>query len=224
MEPMQQQFAQVARKINYSLPQIALVSNLTGELICKEAYPEEGGIASPDYWVRHVREPVRFADGIATLQQQNVKVFLEIGPKPILSGLVQHCFDFLDHNDLANHPLILPSLRPNQPNWQTLLESLGQLYALGVKVDWAGFDRDYSRQQVRLPTYAWKRQRYWIEKQTTQVLETTKVRPSTAIREHLEQGNVQQIVNLLAAKDALSAVAREAVGRCCFYTAFRRRM
>lgn len=206
MAPMQQEFAQVAREINYSPPKIALVSNLTGDLISDESALEEGAIASPAYWVNHVCNPVRFADGVATMQAQDVRVFLEVGPKPTLSGLVQQCFDETAHRD---RPLTIPTLRPNQPNWQTLLESLGKLYALGVQVDWAGFDRDYARRKVRLPTYAWKRQRYWIEEQAAPLLETTEIRPSTTIVQHLEQGNVQQIVDLLAATDALSADARE---------------
>lgn len=208
MEPMQQEFAQVAREINYSPPKIAIVSNLTGDLISSESSLDEGGIASPAYWVNHVCNPVRFADGVATMQAQDVRVFLEIGPKPTLSGLVQLCFDEAANRD---RPVTLPTLRPNQPNWQTLLESLGQLYTLGVQVHWAGFDRDYFRCLVRLPTYAWKRQRYWIEKQAAPLLETTKLCPSTAIVEHLKQGNVQQIVDLLVAKDVLSGDAREAL-------------
>ena len=206
MEPMQQEFAQIAREINYSPPKIALVSNLTGDLIADESSLEEGGIASPAYWVNHVCNPVRFADGVATMQAQDVRVFLEVGPKPTLSGLVQQYFDEVAHSD---RPVIIPTLRPNQPNWQTLLESLGQLYALGVQVDWVGFDGDYARHKVRLPTYAWKRQRYWIEKQAASLLETTEIRPATAIVEHLEQGNVPEIVDLLGGTDVLSDEARE---------------
>jgi malonyl CoA-acyl carrier protein transacylase len=208
MEPMQQEFAQIAREINYSLPQIAFISNLTGELISKQVDAEEG-VASPAYWVRHIREPVRFADSIATLQQHDINVFLELGPKPTLSGLVQHCFDVFDHDVHANHPLILPSLRPNSSNWQTLLESLSQLYTLGIQVDWAGFDRDYVRHLVSVPTYTWKRQRYWIEKQADPHSTGRTIRPSTAIVEYLEQGNVQQIVDLLTATNTLSAIAKE---------------
>nr|AHN91574.1 polyketide synthase [Cylindrospermopsis raciborskii CHAB358] len=206
MKPMEQEFAQVAREINYSPPKIALVSNLTGDLISPESSLEEGVIASPGYWVNHLCNPVLFADGIATMQAQDVQVFLEVGPKPTLSGLVQQYFDEVAHSD---RPVTIPTLRPKQPNWQTLLESLGQLYALGVQVNWAGFDRDYARRKVSLPTYAWKRQRYWLEKQSAPLLETTQVRPATAIVEHLEQGNVPKIVDLLAATDVLSGEARK---------------
>lgn len=160
MEPMQQEFAQVAKEINYSPPKIALVSNLTGDLISDESSLEEGGIASPTYWVRHIREPVRFADGIATLQQQDVNVFLELGPKPTLSGVIEQYFDEMADCD---RPIIIPSLQPQQSNWETLLQGLGRLYMLGVPVDWVGFDGDYARHQVRLPTYAWNRQSYWVE-------------------------------------------------------------
>ena len=61
----------------------------------------------------------------------------------------------------------LPSLRPNQSDWQQMLHSLGELYVRGVKVDWLGFDQDYPRNKVVLPTYPFQRQRYWIESSET---------------------------------------------------------
>ncbi|MEL7039730.1 MAG: polyketide synthase dehydratase domain-containing protein, partial [Cyanobacteria bacterium J06592_8] len=55
------------------------------------------------------------------------------------------------------------SLTPKQENWQSLLSSLSQLYVAGVSVNWSGFDQDYSRQRVALPTTPFQRQRYWFE-------------------------------------------------------------
>lgn len=168
MEPMLDAFRAVAGTITYHAPTTPLISNVTGQL----AGPE---VTTPDYWVRHVRDTVRFADGTATLHAQGIDLLLEIGPKPTLLGLVE---SFVirhsssvdgqrsnDHGAMTTErlPVLLPTLREQQPNWQTLLDTLGELYVHGVAVDWAAFDRDYQRQRVTLPTYAFQRQRYWVE-------------------------------------------------------------
>ena len=74
------EFEQVARQVKFTAPQGKLISNLTGELATSE-------IATPQYWCRHLREPVRFAASMETLQQQGVEVFVELGPKPTLLGM-----------------------------------------------------------------------------------------------------------------------------------------
>ena len=60
-------------------------------------------------------------------------------------------------------PLYLPSLREGHSDWQQMLTNLGELYVRGVKIDWIGFDKDYTRRKVVLPTYPFQRQRYWVE-------------------------------------------------------------
>ena len=146
MEPMLAEFRAVAKTVGYVQPQIELISNVTGQLT---------DIANADYWVNHVRQPVQFAAGMNTLAAQSYDTFIEIGPKPVLLGMGRACLPEME-------ALWLPSLRPNA-DWQTLLSSLGQLYASGATVDWAGFDRSHPRQMVRLPNYPFQRQRYWIE-------------------------------------------------------------
>ncbi|WP_404785485.1 aminotransferase class I/II-fold pyridoxal phosphate-dependent enzyme [Altericista sp. CCNU0014] len=147
MEPMLAEFARVASEVAYARPRTSLISNLTGDLIGPE-------IATPEYWCLHVRQPVRFAASMETLQRQEYKIFLEIGPKPVLLGMGRTCLPEGDR-------LWLPSLRPGQLDWQQMLQSLGALYLHNAGVDWAGFDRDYVRQWVNLPTYPFQRQRYW---------------------------------------------------------------
>lgn len=149
IEPMVAEFEQVARQVKFAAPQGKLISNLTGELATSE-------IATPQYWCRHLREPVRFTTSMETLQQQGVEVFVELGPKPTLLGMGRACLP-------ENNQLWLPSLRPGQEDWQQLLSSLAQLYVRGVPVNWLGFDQDYTRHRLQLPTYPWQRQRYWIE-------------------------------------------------------------
>ena len=152
MEPMLADFRQVATTITYHQARLGLVSNVTGKLADAE-------VMTPGYWVRHVREAVRFADGMATLHEQGVDTFLEIGPKPVLVGMAQESIDKVN----GRQPAMLPSLREEQSDWQQMLESLGALYVAGMKIDWIGFDKDYQRRKVVLPTYPFQRQRYWVE-------------------------------------------------------------
>ncbi|WP_424097237.1 SDR family NAD(P)-dependent oxidoreductase [Moorena producens] len=151
MAPMLAEFEAVAHQITYHQPKIPVISNITGLRADKS-------IATANYWVNHVLEPVRFAQSMETLHQLGYEIFLEIGPKPILLGMGRQCLP-------AEFGVWLPSLREGVEEWQQMLSSLGQLYVQGVKVDWSGFDRDYSRQKVVLPTYPFQRERYWVETQ-----------------------------------------------------------
>ena len=157
MEPMLADFAAVARTIQYASPRIKLVSNLTGKLAAST-------LATPEYWVQHVRQPVAFAAGMATLQAQGCQVFIEIGPKPTLLGMGRQSLDSsTPETEMPHAPTLwLPSLRPGQEEWQTLLTSLGTLYSHGHTVDWQGLDRQTERRKVVLPTYPFQRQRYWL--------------------------------------------------------------
>ena len=151
MEPMLSEFAGIAREIRYSLPRLPIVSNLTGAQIRED-------IATPDYWVQQVRQPVRFASGMQTLRTLGISAYLEAGPQPVLLGMGRLC---LQQADI----LWLPSLRRGMPDWESMLDSLGQLYAHGWDVDWQGFERDYApaRRRVALPTYPFEQQRYFSE-------------------------------------------------------------
>ncbi|MGF1481204.1 MAG: thioester reductase domain-containing protein [Cyanophyceae cyanobacterium] len=153
MEPMLADFEAVASEVTYFPPTVKLISNVTGALATAE-------IATPQYWCRHLRQPVRFADGIKVLQAQ-ADIGLECGPKPILTGMGRLA---VENDGNTYTPLRwLASLEPRRSPWQTLLQSLAQLYVGGVAVDWMGFDRDYHRCRVVLPTYPFQRQRYWFK-------------------------------------------------------------
>ncbi|HEY9669421.1 MAG TPA: SDR family NAD(P)-dependent oxidoreductase, partial [Coleofasciculaceae cyanobacterium] len=155
MEPMLSTFERATSKVEYSSPQIKLISNVTGEFATTE-------VMNPKYWCRHVRLPVKFAQGMQTLHQQGYDLFVEIGPKPILLGMGRHCLPDVGMNgSSALH--WLPSLSPSQDDWQQLLQTLGALYVRGVAVDWSSFDRDYPRRRLQLPSYPFQRQRYWVE-------------------------------------------------------------
>jgi acyl transferase domain-containing protein/acyl-CoA synthetase (AMP-forming)/AMP-acid ligase II/pimeloyl-ACP methyl ester carboxylesterase/acyl carrier protein len=148
MQPIISEFAEVAGKMSYSLPQIEIISNVTGTKITED-------IATADYWVNHILKPVQFAQSIEVLAEEGCDVFLEIGAKPILLGMGRQCLP-------KNDGLWLPSLRPRQEDWQQLLQSLSTLVLAGVAIDWRGFYGDNSYQRLLIPTYPFQRQRYWL--------------------------------------------------------------
>ncbi len=150
VEPILDEFERAAAELTYAAPQIDLVSTLSGRLATGE------DATTARYWRRHLREPVRFADAIAALHEQGYEVFVEIGPHPTLLGMGRRCLG----EDVGTW---LPSLRQGQDDWEQILESLSQLYALGAPVAWDGFDRDYPRHRLVLPTYPFERQSYWVE-------------------------------------------------------------
>lgn len=151
MDPILDEFESVAQKVRFASPQIGLVSNVTGRM----AGPE---ILTARYWREHLRAAVRFADSIATLDQDGYRLFLEVGPHPTLTGMARRCLP-------EGRATWLASLRKGRSDWSAMLENLGQLYVNGLKVDWAGFERDYAsaRRRVVLPTYPFQRERYWLE-------------------------------------------------------------
>jgi len=149
MEPMLEPFKKTAETLQYVSPRTGLISNVTGTLATG------ADVASADYWCRHIRQPVRFNESIQALVQKGCQIFVEIGPSPILSGMGVRCLP-------EGQGAWLPSLRNGQDDWALMLQSLGGLYTQGVAVDWKGFDSQYPRQRLRLPTYPFQRERYWI--------------------------------------------------------------
>ncbi|MFD5394843.1 SDR family NAD(P)-dependent oxidoreductase [Streptomyces sp. NPDC127097] len=154
MDPMLAEFRTVLNQLTYSDAQLPVVSNVTGSL----ADPAE--LRDPEYWVRHVREAVRFHDGIqAAHADGGVTTFLELGPDGVLSAMGQDC---LPQTATATAPTTLqPSLRKDRPEPVALLHALGVVHARGVPVDWTPLFP--GARTVELPTYAFQRRRYWLE-------------------------------------------------------------
>uniref|UniRef100_UPI00131D7331 SDR family NAD(P)-dependent oxidoreductase n=1 Tax=Amycolatopsis anabasis TaxID=1840409 RepID=UPI00131D7331 len=146
MDAMLAEFAEVAASVEYRAPGIPVVSNVSGQL--------DGELATPEYWVRHVREAVRFADGVRTLAEQGVTRFLEIGPDGTLTGLAQESLD---------ESVLVPALRRDRDEPRTLLTALARLHAHGVDIDWAAFFAGSGARRIDLPTYAFQGDRYWPE-------------------------------------------------------------
>ncbi len=150
VEPVLEPLRTALEKVPFGAPAIPLLSNLTGAL-----WPWDRPLDT-DYWLRHARQPVLFADGVRALYGLGYRTFLEVGPAPTLLGLVR---EVLTGDDV----LMLPSLRPKYDDWEVLLGSLGRLYVEGAEVDWAGFDRDHARARTALPHYPFAATRCWHE-------------------------------------------------------------
>jgi len=149
MAPMQAAFLDELRGLEWQSPGLDLVSNVTGKVIGAQ-------LADPRYWVEHVLAPVRFGPAVEELGRLGCDVLLEIGPHPTLlamAGQVQ----------LPRSLPALPSLRRNHDEWFTLLSSAAHLYALGAPIDWQAFDAPFRRLHVDVPTYPFRRDRYWTE-------------------------------------------------------------
>jgi len=152
MEPMLEEFREVAQGIDYGEAQIEIVSNLSGEVLDWE-------LTDPGYWVAHVREAVRFADGVAELGRLGVTRFLELGPDGVLTAMAELALG----EELAEGAVFAPALRAGGDEPQALLAFLTAADGAGVEVDWEAFFATSGARVVDLPTYAFQRQRFWLQ-------------------------------------------------------------
>ncbi|MFJ9520410.1 type I polyketide synthase [Kitasatospora sp. NPDC101801] len=143
------EFRAVLATIRFQQPQLTLISNLTG----KVARPAQ--LADPEYWVRHIGEPVAFEAGMRAVERRGKHVFVEIGPSTALTTLARKCVAADEHRWLS-------SLHPKEQDGLTVLRSLAQMYTAGQPVSWSGFHRDQHRRRIGLPLYAFDRKRYWL--------------------------------------------------------------
>nr|WP_234319205.1 type I polyketide synthase [Streptomyces sp. NRRL F-2305] len=154
MDAMLEDFERVTRSVSYTAPTLPLVSNLTGET----AAPER--VCDPGYWVEHVRGAVRFGDGVRTLAARGATRYLELGPDGVLCSLAQDTFDALaDDNRPA--PAAVPALRTGRDEERSLIGAVARLHAAGQPLDWAALLDGTGARRVDLPTYAFRRRRFW---------------------------------------------------------------
>nr|APD71676.1 type I polyketide synthase 11 [Streptomyces sp.] len=151
MDGVLDEFRAVAAKLTFHAPRIPVVSNVTGTLATDEE------LASPDYWARHIRQAVRFHDGIRYLEEHGVTTLLEVGPDSVLSALAQESFENPDTAEAV------PALRRERPEADSLVKALGRLHNRGVGVDWEVFFAGTGARRVALPTYAFQHDRYWLQ-------------------------------------------------------------
>ncbi|MGF1938039.1 MAG: polyketide synthase [Nostoc sp. ChiQUE02] len=154
MSPILEEFVQLLKTVQLNPPRIGFISNVTGSWIT------DAQATNPNYWSQHLRQTVRFSDGISQLLEQFAGVFLEVGPGRTLSTFTtQH----LDINAKQRVLTSLGHIKKQESDVSYLLQTLGKLWLFGVDIDWSGFYTHEQRHRLPLPTYPFERQRYWID-------------------------------------------------------------
>lgn len=153
MRPIMGSFAEALRRVELKPPNLPYISNVTGTWVCAAEATD------PAYWTRHLRETVRFADGLGHLLQDGDYVLLEVGPGSTLGALAKR------HPAHSPQSVVLPSMRRpgERPGYQLLLHTLGSLWLAGVRIAGDKFFAHERRGRIALPTYPFERQRHWIE-------------------------------------------------------------
>lgn len=149
VEPILERFERDVAAARLSAPRLRLVSNVTGRV----AQGDE--VTRPTYWRRHVREAVRFGDGLQSLAELRPDVAIEIGPHPTLLSFASAVFG-------DSGPLRVASLRKDAPDWEHVLQALGSIYLAGAQIDWRAVGEGPTRHLVDLPTYPFQRERCWF--------------------------------------------------------------
>ena len=148
MEPMLEEFAAVVADIEPRRPRFGLVSNLTGQLA-------DAGYGSPRYWVQHVREPVRFFEGVCAVEAAGAEIFLELGPGAALTAAV-------DQSLSAERAVSLATMPKDRPETASALGAAGQLFTRGLDLNWAAVFAGLDARRIELPTYGFVRERFWL--------------------------------------------------------------
>nr|WP_254125418.1 type I polyketide synthase [Amycolatopsis sp. CA-230715] len=153
MEPMLARFDQVAREVTFRPPFVPIVSTVTGAAVA----PDE--LCSPGYWVDQVRRAVRFHDGMRTLSERGVNLFLDLGPDGALAAMGEDCLA-----DRASGSVrVVPGCRKDVPEDQALVGAVAELHSHGAPVDWRALFGAVPRLGADLPGYAFQRERYWLD-------------------------------------------------------------
>ncbi|WP_369214871.1 type I polyketide synthase [Streptomyces flavofungini] len=147
MEPMLEEFRAVVAGLSPQPPGLPVVSNLTGAV----AGADE--LCSAAYWVRHVREAVRFADGVRALHEAGATRFLELGPDGVASAMAR--------DSLPEEAVTVAAQRRTASGEDALVDAVAKLHGHGVRVDWAAFFAGLGARRTELPTYAFQRRRFW---------------------------------------------------------------
>nr|WP_281257009.1 type I polyketide synthase [Streptomyces alboverticillatus] len=156
MDGMLDEFATVAKELDFRAPRLPIVSNITGRLA------DADEIRTPAYWVRQVRSAVRYADGVDSLHGRDVTTYLEVGPGGVLSALTRHCLD--RRTTVAGQDIAaVASLPRGRGETEAVLEAAARLHVRGIRVDWQEVYKGWGGAPAVLPTYAFQRERYWPE-------------------------------------------------------------
>ncbi|MFI5783954.1 SDR family NAD(P)-dependent oxidoreductase [Nocardia sp. NPDC051570] len=153
MEPMLAEFGAVVAGVAAADPTIAIVSTLTGRLVTAAE------LRSPDYWVRHAREAVRFADAVTTLARRGVSTFVELGPDAVLTAMGPDCLADDDADDIV----FTAVARRGRPDDTELLTAVATMHTRGATLDWTALNPNGSAARIDLPTYPFQHRRFWLD-------------------------------------------------------------
>ncbi|MFB7273947.1 type I polyketide synthase, partial [Streptomyces sp. NPDC056244] len=185
MAGMLDAFRTVAGQLTYSAPEIPLISNLTGTLATAEQ------ICSPEYWVSHVREAVRFADCVRTLRDAGVTTFLELGPGGALSAMARDTLG--DSDDAA----LVPLLRADRTEEVAVTTALALLQTHGAAPDWRAYFADSGARRVDLPTYAFQHEFYWPQLSRPGLAEAPAEPGDQRLWAAVERGDADELATIL---------------------------
>ncbi len=194
MDQIVEPFEAVIKTVKLNPPVKPLVSTVTGK------WMSEAEATDPRYWAQHLRNTVRFADAIDTLQEHEEAILMEVGPGTILATLARQQ---IKNSSTA----ILPGFEKNetQTEYYSVLRALGQLWLNGVEPDWAAFYQNQQRIRVNLPAYAFDKKRYWLEPKPQE----HKVAAIIEAPEISEQLNQLPLYNALMRRDILTDKLKE---------------
>ncbi|MCY0950344.1 type I polyketide synthase [Streptomyces sp. H27-S2] len=152
MEPMLAEYEQVARSVAYQAPRIGVCSTVSGAPIGPE-------LLTPQYWVRQVREAVRFAPAVQSLVDVGVRRFVEVGPDAVLAALTRQTLI----DEVASRSLVAAASRRGVDEVDQFLRLLAAAHCSGVTVDWATLSPGRPVTHLDLPAYAFQHRRYWVQ-------------------------------------------------------------
>src|SRR5262249_53102727 len=136
MEPILDEFRALARSLTYRTPSVPLVSTVTGDY---------ADVTDPEYWVRNVRQTVRFADGMATMLHRGVDALVEINPRPVLSGVMHELAE-------AGGRAVTVAAGSRDDEVRGTLGAAARLWVSGADLDWSGAFTGVPARRVDLPT------------------------------------------------------------------------
>jgi natural product biosynthesis luciferase-like monooxygenase protein len=195
MEPILNAFKEIVREVRLHSPRIPYLSNVTG------TWMEAGEATDPAYWSRHLRQTVRFADGVRELLQEPGPIWLEVGPGQSYAGLIRQQASAEGQREetvLSS----LPNRDEKRPQGAVLLEAYGRMWLSGARMDWSKLHAGTTRHRVPLPTYPFERKRYLVE-----AIES----PSRRLAANVQQNQLADEENAIASRQFLEE-ARSPVG------------
>ncbi|TDT46713.1 amino acid adenylation domain-containing protein [Maribacter spongiicola] len=153
MDPILEEFGDVVKNINLNIPELPIVSTVTGTWLTNEEAVDHV------YWTNHLRDTVRFSDAMDTMVKLEDVVLVEVGPGNTLTTLSRQNKGAKNIKSLAS--LSIP--KKDENSYHGILKALGQLWLTGLTVDWNAFYKNQERQRLRLPTYVFDRKPCWID-------------------------------------------------------------